>query len=156
MTDRAETGRCFCGAIAAEMTGEPFWVCYDHDDDCRRATGSPLSVWIGYRPDQVRFTSGEPARFSRTPGVVRTFCAGCGTSIGYSDAGLAAELYLSIGFMDRPERFPPSAHACWRERLPWIQFADGLERVDSYSRPRDPALGYPDDRRAAAPEGGDP
>ncbi len=147
VTERIETGQCFCGAIAAEMTGEPFWICFDHDDDCRRAIGGPLTVWIGYRPDQVRITRGEPARFSKTRGVVRTFCGRCGTSIGYSDEGIAAELYLGIGFMDRPERFPPAAHAGWKERLPWLQFADELDRVDSYSRPRDPAVGYPDERR---------
>src|SRR3954462_310846 len=39
MENRIETGSCFCGAIAAEMHGEPFWICYDHDDDCRRAIG---------------------------------------------------------------------------------------------------------------------
>jgi hypothetical protein len=147
MAERTETGRCFCGAIAAEMTGEPFWICFDHDEDCRRAVGGPLAVWIGYRPAQVRITRGEPARFSRTAGVVRTFCGRCGTSIGYGDAGLPDELYLSIGFMDRPERFPPAAHAGWAERLPWLHVADGLERIDGCSRPRDPGIGYPDGRR---------
>lgn len=69
------------------------------------------------------------------------------TSIGYSDAGLADDLYIGIGFMDRPERFPPAVHAGWKERLPWLQFVDGLDRVDSYARPRVPAIGNPDRRR---------
>ncbi|HET7409576.1 MAG TPA: GFA family protein [Paracoccaceae bacterium] len=156
MTGRIETGRCFCGAIAARMTGEPFWICFDHDDDCRRAIGGPMTVWIGYRPDQIRFTKGEPASFSKTPGVVRTFCSRCGTSIGYNDEGLAAESYLSIGFMDRPERFAPAAHAGWKEKLSWLHVADGLDRTDMYTRPRDPAVGYPDARRPDAPDGTDP
>ncbi|RUW29656.1 GFA family protein, partial [Mesorhizobium sp. M1A.F.Ca.IN.020.06.1.1] len=33
MEGRIETGACFCGAIAAEMQGDPFWTCFDHDDD---------------------------------------------------------------------------------------------------------------------------
>jgi hypothetical protein len=52
MSARIETGACFRGAIAAEMSGEPFWICYDYDDDCRRAIGSPLTIWVGYRPEQ--------------------------------------------------------------------------------------------------------
>ena len=92
MSERIERALCFCGKIQAEARGEPFWVCSDHDDDCRRAIGSPLNVWIGYRPEQVLFNSGQPKAFSRTPGVTRTFCADCGTSIGYTDAGLADEL----------------------------------------------------------------
>ena len=29
MSERVETGACFCGAIAAEMHGEPFWIAVD-------------------------------------------------------------------------------------------------------------------------------
>lgn len=146
MNDRIETGRCFCGAITAEMHGQPFWICYDHDDDCRQATGAALTIWIGYRPSQVRLTRGTPRSYSRTRGVVRTFCPDCGTSIGYSDEGLSDEIYLTIGFMDRPERFRPQAHAYWRLRLPWLDLSDDLPRLDGYSRGRDPAAGYPRER----------
>lgn len=146
MSERVETGACFCGAITAEMHGEPFWIAVDHDDDCRRAIGGPLTVWVGYRPAQVRFTRGTPKSFSKTKGVTRTFCADCGTSIGYADEGLDDELYLSIGYFDHPERFKPMAHAYWGERLPWIEFADGLPREETYSRGRGPSLGYPKDR----------
>ena len=143
---RLERGRCFCGAITAEMSGDPFWICYDHDDDCRRAIGSPLTIWIGYRPDQVSWTTGPPKRFSKTPGVVRTFCGTCGTSIGYQDQGLPDELYILIGFMDVPERFPPAAHAYWDLHLPFVIMDDGLPRTKSYTRKRDPSLGNPRDR----------
>jgi hypothetical protein len=143
---RRETGTCFCGAIAAVMDGEPFWICYDHDDDCRRAIGGPLTVWVGYRPDQFRLLKGTPKSFSRTPGVVRTFCPDCGSSIGYSDEGLPDELYLTIGFFDRPEGLRPQAHAYWELRLPWVVFDDKLPRIDRYSRKRDAKFGNPRDR----------
>ena len=148
MSDRVETGSCFCGAIAAEMRGDPSWICYDHDDDCRRALGGPLTVWIGYRPHAFQLLRGSPKAFSRTRGVIRTFCADCGSSIGYSDAGLPDELYVAIGFMDQPERFPPQAHAYWSMRLPWLTIADALPKEDGYTRPRDPVFGYPAARRA--------
>ncbi len=147
MAERIETGACFCGAIAAEMRGEPFWICYDHDDDCRRAIGGPLTIWVGYRPSQVRFAHGTPKAFSKTEGVVRTFCPDCGTSIGYRDEGIADEVYVNIGFLDAPERFRPEAHAFTRMKLPWIEFADDLPRLDGYSRERDPALGTPAERK---------
>ena len=93
MDDQIETGSCFCGAISAEMRGDPFWICYDHDDDCRRAIGSPVNIWVGYRTNQFRLIRGEPKSFSKTRGVVRTFCPECGTSIGYLDEGLGDQLY---------------------------------------------------------------
>ncbi|RWE57172.1 GFA family protein [Mesorhizobium sp.] len=143
---RIETGSCFCGTITAEMHGDPFWICSDHDDDCRKAIGSPLTVWVGYRPAQFRLLTGTPKTFSRTPGVLRTFCADCGTSIAYLDQGLPEELYVTIGFFDRPERFAPQAHAYWDMKLPWVEFRDDLPRVGRYSRRRDPAVGNPADR----------
>ena len=146
MSRRIETGACFCGAIAAEIHGEPFWICYDHDDDCRRAIGSPLNIWVGYRPNQFRVMRGHPKSFSRTKGITRTFCPECGTSISYLDDGLSDELYLTIGFLDNPERFHPRAHAYWRMKLPWLNFADDLPREHGYSRGRDPAFGNPIDR----------
>ena len=137
MAEGIDTGACFCGAIAAEVRGEPFWVAYDHDDDCRRALGSPLTVWVGFRPDQVRFTRGTPKAFSKTAGVVRTFCPDCGTSIGYSDDRLRDEIHVSIGFLDNPERFRPQVHAFWHQKLPWIELADDLPRTAGTSRERD-------------------
>lgn len=143
---RIDRGHCFCGAITAEFSGDPFWICFDHDDDCRRAIGSPLTIWIGYRPDQVDWLGSKPKTFSKTRGVVRSFCSECGTSIGYTDEGLPNEFYISIGFMDAPEKFHPQAQAYWEMRLPFIRMDDGLPRVEGYTRARDPTLGNPRDR----------
>ena len=98
MSSRVESGSCFCGAVTAEFDGEPFWICYDHDDDCRKAIGSPLTVWVGYRSNQFRLTRGVPKAFSKTKGVTRTFCSDCGTSIGYLDEGLTMNSMQPSGF----------------------------------------------------------
>jgi hypothetical protein len=137
VSERRDSGFCFCGAVVAEMHGEPFWTCYDHDDDCRRAIGSPIVVWVGYRPEQFRLIRGTPKSFSKTRGVVRSFCSNCGTSISHVDDRIQNELYVALGFLEYPERFRPEAHAYWREKLSWIDFADGLPRIDGYSRQRD-------------------
>lgn len=141
-----ESASCFCGAIAAEILGSPFWVCYDHDRDCRRALGSPVVVWVGCRPEQFDIIRGSPRSFSKTRGVTRRFCADCGTPISYSDEGLPGEIYIALGFLDHPENFRPQAHAYWQERLPWLEIADQLPRIDGYSRDRDSLLGAPKDR----------
>jgi len=146
MKETIETGKCFCGTITAEIHGGPFWICFDHDDDCRRAIGSPLNVWIGVRPNQFQLTKGTPKTFLKTKGVVRTFCSDCGTSISYLDEGLPDELYITIGFLDHPESFTPQAHAYWSHKLPWIEFADKLPHIEKYSRKRDLSVGNPEDR----------
>lgn len=147
MSNRVESGRCFCGAITARAEGEPFWINFDHDGHCRKALGSPLTIWIGYHRTQFVIISGSPKAFSKTRGVTRTFCAECGTSIAYMDEGLPDDIYLTIGFMNHPERFEPQVHAYWREKLPWIQFSDRLPKIDAYSRNRDFSQGFPNERR---------
>lgn len=147
MVVRLERGSCFCGGIVAELEGEPFWINYDHDDDCRKAIGSPLTVWIGYPQNKVTFTNGVPRTFSKTPGISRGFCPNCGSSISYVDTGLREEIWISVGFMDHPERFEPVAHGYWRMKLPWVNFADALPRFETYTRERDVTIGYPVERQ---------
>lgn len=148
MTIRLERGSCFCGSIVAELRGNPFWISYDHDDDCRKALGGPLTIWIGYKRSNVRFTKGRPKTFTKTPGVERGFCSECGSSISYSDQGLEDEIWITVGFTDAPERFEPQAHGYWRMKLPWVKFADDLPRFETYTRERDAEIGYPVERKA--------
>ncbi|CAN7692962.1 GFA family protein [Rhizobium sp. LjRoot98] len=143
---RIEYGSCFCGAIRAEVTGKPFWINWDHDRDCRKALGSPMTIWIGYKADQITYVAGRPKVFSKTRGVLRSFCADCGTSIAYQDAGLPGETYLCIGFMDDPVRFEPVAHGFYEERLPFVDLRDDLPREARYTRPRQRTFGDPRDR----------
>ncbi|MBV8854838.1 MAG: GFA family protein [Sinobacteraceae bacterium] len=151
MTGRIEFGACFCGEIAGRLEGEPLWICFDHDSDCRRSSGAPMMVWVGCRPEQFCLLQGEPAVFSRTVGVLRSFCGRCGSPISYLDRGLPDELYLAVGFFDHPERLRPEAHAYCAERLPWIELADGLPQFEGYSRRRDPRSQNPRDRDTADP-----
>ena len=51
MDDRIETGSCFCGAISAEMRGDPFWISYDYYDDCRAKESITNATWT--KLDQV-------------------------------------------------------------------------------------------------------
>ncbi|MCV9967810.1 GFA family protein [Pararhizobium sp. BT-229] len=143
---RVERGACFWGAIEAEAVGKPFGINWDHDQDCRKAIGSPMMIWIGYRSEQLICTAGQPKTFSKTRGVTRSFCGDCGSCISYQDAGLPSEIYLCIAFMDAPERFEPSAHGNWEERLLFVEMSDRLPREARYTRPRQPALGLPRDR----------
>jgi hypothetical protein len=146
MTERIECGACFCGQVAGRLKGEPLWICFDHDSDCRRSTGAPMMVWVGCRSEQFCLLQGEPAVFSRTAGVLRSFCPRCGSPISYVDRDMPDEMYLAIGFFDHPERFRPQAHAFCSEMLSWIELADELPRFQSYSRTRVPGAENPRDR----------
>jgi hypothetical protein len=93
MSTRLETGACFCGAVVAEMHGDPFWICYDHDDDCRRAIGSPLTIWVGYRPSEFRVVRGVLRSFSKSP-----FEKEASTIKELKDPRMANDIEVSSGF----------------------------------------------------------
>jgi len=45
---RAVEGGCRCGAVAFRARAEPTVVVYCHCRDCRRSSGAPISLWVGY------------------------------------------------------------------------------------------------------------
>ena len=132
-----ETGRCLCGAVELRLSGEPLSVTYCHCGTCRRATGGPLAVFVGYDVSQIGYPKRTPRSFTSSPGIDRPFCPDCGSRIGYSDADLPSRLYLHLGILDHPERFVPLWHAWEADRLPWLQIDDDLPRFDGNSIKRE-------------------
>lgn len=111
-------------------------VSYCHCADCRRATGAPVTVFVGFDTERISFEAGRPQAYSRHVGVERLFCGGCGSPIGYRDAGLPGELYFYLGVLDEPERYRPQCHAFIGEALTWLLIDDEWPRHHGLSRPR--------------------
>lgn len=135
--DREDRGHCLCGAIELRLRGDPISITYCHCESCRRATGSPLTVVVGYEVAQVSYPREKPRPFASSPGIDRPFCPHCGSRIGYSDARLPGKVYFHVGLLDKPERFAPTCHALAAERLPWLQIDDSLPQYAGFSVPRE-------------------
>lgn len=136
MTGRVAEGGCLCGAVRIRAEGGPLGVPYCHCDDCRRWSGAPVSVFVGYREEQVGLARGAARSYESSPGVTRSFCGECGTSLFYEDERLVGEIYLVIGVFDEPERFRPDVHSWASQRLSWLGIEDSLPRNEKSSRPR--------------------
>ncbi|MBK6280550.1 MAG: GFA family protein [Gammaproteobacteria bacterium] len=122
------SGHCLCGRIRFVTEGEPQWVAYCHCPSCRRHSGAPVACFVNFPLERVRF-EGEPARYASSPGVTRSHCAHCGTSIAYETAGRRGEIDLYLSAFAEPERFEPQAHVYFGERLPWFDTRDRLPRA---------------------------
>lgn len=129
------TGGCRCGAVKFEATEDPLDVTYCHCGDCRRATGAPVSAFVGFRDDAVSISGDSLKTFQNGP-VGRSFCGTCGTPICYVDQRLEGAIYFMLGAMDAPGHYKPSLHAYVREQLPFVHMPDGLPRVLKASVPR--------------------
>ena len=129
-------GGCRCGSIRLRATGKPSTVVYCHCVDCRRSSGSPVSLFAGYRTGQVEMERGALKAYASSPGVVRSFCAGCGTQISYEDEWLEGEVYVHVGVFDDPERFEPEVHDWVSQKPAWLAINDDLPKYQESSIPR--------------------
>lgn len=129
------TGGCRCGAVRFTASAAPHHVSYCHCGDCRRASGAPVSAFVGFKSVDVAFSGAEPSRFS-TGMVTRTFCGTCGSPLTYTDARLQDDLYFVIGAMDEPQSYTPTVHAYVSEKLPYLPTDDGLPHLARTSVPR--------------------
>lgn len=127
---------CRCGRVRYAFSAPPFFRSYCHCDDCRHATGAPVTAFAGFLEAEVERLAAEPARWSAREGVERSFCPECGAPIGYRDAALPGELYFYVGAFDEPERLCPDRHAYVTERLGWFETADDLPQLPATSRAR--------------------
>jgi len=113
------TGGCLCRAVRYRAEGKPLWVVHCHCVDCRRAAGAAFATWVGYRNSQVTFESeAKRQRYDSSPGVVRTFCAVCGTPISFEGDKFPGELHLMAGTLDEPSSVTPTHHVWTRRPCP--------------------------------------
>lgn len=129
-------GGCRCGAVGVRARGEPEGVIYCHCGDCRRTSGAPVSLFVGYRTEQVETGPGVPKVYRSSPGVNRSFCGDCGTPLSYDDERLPGEVYVPVGVFYDPETFEPEAHNWVSQRLEHLDIPDGLPRHQKSSKPR--------------------
>ena len=138
MTDQTAKGGCLCGRIRYVADGNPAWIAHCHCATCRHHVAGPVATFVGFRRDQVRFETDEPAVYLSSPNVERGFCPHCGTPLFYRSDRHPGEIHLLIGSFDTPDAFTPQFHVFVDERLPWFDVADGLPRYAETARGADP------------------
>ncbi len=117
------SGRCLCGSVRYEYTGEPEGATYCHCHDCRRATGGAYTVGVLTRAAALRIASGRVKGYT-TRGdsgntITREFCPECGSPLFTRAQAYPNLVWIKAGSLDEPESIKPS-HQIWTERaVPW-------------------------------------
>lgn len=130
MIDNIVEGHCLCGSIQFRVEGDALWVAHCHCESCRRNTGSAVATFVGFKPSQLEYLSGQRKIFESSPGVRRGFCPDCGTPLSYETDRSPDEIHLYLCSLDNPERFEAQSHVFYSERVPWFEIADELARHD--------------------------
>lgn len=119
-------GGCICGAVRYAATGEARFLCYCHCNSCRQACGAPAVAWGTFPAANFRFTQGHPREARTSPGVTRSHCERCGSSLTYQNAERPGEIDVTLATFDAAGRFRPTVHIWVEDKLPWAEIGDGL------------------------------
>jgi hypothetical protein len=114
------TGGCYCGKVRYRTRGTVKFSGNCHCKNCRRAAGAQAVAWISVPKSSFAWTKGKPKRYRTPTKAWRTFCKDCGTSLTYESAKRTADIDITTGSLDHPERFPPQHDFFVAERLPWV------------------------------------
>ena len=130
------TGACLCGDIRFEARGHPSAVNHCHCVQCQRASGAAMATWATWPRGAVRMLAGAAADFESSPGIRRSFCARCGSTLFWRRAAREpAELDIAAGTLDQADLLVPSEHLFVDSRRRWLPLCDGLPAYRGY-RPK--------------------
>jgi hypothetical protein len=120
------TGACLCGDVRYEARGEPSAANHCHCTQCQRASGAGMVTWATWPLGAVR-VRGKPGAFESSPGVHRSFCPRCGSTLFWRRlAQEPAEIDIAAGTLDEPDRLSPADHIFTNSRRRWLPLCDGL------------------------------
>jgi hypothetical protein len=123
-------GRCFCGAIAIEVTGTPLEMGYCHCNSCRSHSGAPVSAYILLKAEDVTVTEGAQllGRFNKTGVSDRRSCMRCGGAVMVNHPGLGLT-HVSPAIIPTMA-FKPTVHLNYAETV--LSIKDGLLKLKDF------------------------
>jgi hypothetical protein len=127
-------GRCLCGGVRYEVTAPFLRANFCHCSRCRRHTGAAASTQGRVPREAFRLTAGaELIRVFRPgDGMVKAFCAACGSSLFGGNWPDGPEVSIRLGTLDDDPGIRPQFHTFTADAPPWLPVADdGLPRYDA-------------------------
>lgn len=138
MNDGLEyTGSCLCGEVKIIATAAPEWVGHCHCPSCQKAAGAAFLTYAGYSVGTLHIAGESLTTFVSSPGVKRSFCNKCGSTIAFEGEAWPNEIHIALVLMDDAAKFQPERHVYTRTQQPWLKLADGLPRLHAFSENAD-------------------
>jgi hypothetical protein len=123
-------GRCFCGAVEIEVSGEPAGMGYCHCESCRHWSAGPVNAFTLWQPDQVKVVKGEEdlEQYNKTENSDRRWCKKCGGHVMAGHPGLKLiDVYAAI---IPSVEFKPGLHVNYAESV--LRMKDGLPKMKDF------------------------
>jgi len=121
-----QTGRCLCGKVTFELTGDPIATAVCHCDKCQRQSGGAFSVNLVAHESQLDVT-GTLSTYEDTGEhgdavyVRRRFCGSCGSPIVSELAQTEGVVAVKAGALDVKTDVRPTVEVWCVDRQPWVE-----------------------------------
>jgi hypothetical protein len=120
-----KTGRCLCGEITYEFTGDAIATAVCHCEHCQRQSGGAFSVNVILQADQL--TVSGPIKTFEDRGengdavyVERRFCGNCGSPIVSEMMQAAGMIAVKAGTLDDHSWVTPQAEVWCVDKQSWV------------------------------------
>lgn len=132
MSNSVQSGKCFCGSVEIEVSGQPAAMGYCHCSSCREWSASPVNAFTLWQPETVKVTKGDKnlASYNKTPGSTRKFCTKCGGHVltDHPGLGLVDVFAAMLPKLD----FKPGVHVNYGETV--LRMKDGLPKLKDFPK----------------------
>lgn len=125
-TPTTRTGRCLCGSVTYELTGDPIAVAVCHCDHCQRQSGGAFSVNMVAHESQLT-VHGDLTTYVETGEnddgeyVRRRFCPTCGSPVVSELVQTAGILAVKVGTLDDRSDIRPMVQVWCVDKQPWVE-----------------------------------
>lgn len=129
------SGRCLCGQVTYELTGDLLATAVCHCDHCQRQSGGAFSVNLVAHESQLT-VSGDLRTYEETGEhgdavyVRRRFCGSCGSPIVSELAQPAGVIAVKAGTLDDKSDVQPTIEAWCVDRQPWVDLSGMAVSLD--------------------------
>jgi len=127
-------GSCLCGSVRYEIRGPLGRASNCYCSKCRKAHGAAFGTYTRVQRSDFRLLSGEDqiGSYASSPGVTRTFCKRCGSTLQCVSADRPASFALALGTLDDDPGIRPELHIFVGSKAPWVEIADDLPQLKAY------------------------
>jgi hypothetical protein len=129
------TGRCLCGAVTFELSGDLIATAVCHCDHCQRQSGGAFSVNLIAHASQLTIngdlqTYDERGERGDDVYVRRRFCGACGSPIVSELAKTDGVIAVKAGVLDDRSDVKPTVEVWCVDRQPWVSLPDMAISLD--------------------------
>ncbi len=131
-------GKCLCGAIEIEISGDISEIIHCHCSLCRKNSGTAYATNGFINTNEFTIMSGKDnlSNFSFKPGRNRHFCRSCGSPVYSSNADDPSRLRIRLGLIDSDIEERPISHNFVSSKANWEDLDANLPRYDGFEPSR--------------------